>query len=504
MAVQTFPVPSPAFYGLAKQYSQSPLGPEWAVKLENIVIDDAGRLSARKGWNPTNGSVFGSGAAVVQLHEYVNAAGTSQIISATATGLFTGLSSPSSIVGALTPTAGHWDFVNFNGNCLGWQASHAPIVYTGSGNFAAISVASGTLPDGNAACAAFGRVWAVDDDKQTIRYCALLDHTLWAAVDGGGSIDMRNVWTAGMDEVMAITSFGSALVVFGKRHIVFWVDGAGSSIGLNPTNMYINQIIENVGLVARDAFTLVGEIDIAFWSPNGVRSLVRTAQEQATPVNELSPSNRDYLTGALGTGSLTKVRMAYSGSHGFVLLSHPDYCKTFCFDTKSRLPDGGFRMTQWSIAPNSLLGALDRKLYFGFLGEIGEYVGYDDDNVSYRFEYESGWIKISGDEGRIQALKALKAFVYSVGQYTVTFKWWTDFQSNPQSLALAVGGTNTNEWNVMEWNIGEWGSVQAFENVRIPLDSEAEYLKIAVIVTINGGAFGLQPFTVYSKPTRLA
>lgn len=504
MALQALPVPSPAFYGLAKQYAQSPLGPEWAVKLENIVIDDAGRLSARKGWNPTNASSFDSGALIVQLHEYINASGTSEIVGATATKLFSGTSTLTDKTGALTPTAGHWDFINFNGNVLAWQASHTPIVYTGSGNFAAISAASGTLPDGNAACAAFGRVWAVDDDKQTIRYCALLDHTRWAAADGGGSIDMRNVWTTGMDEVMAITSFGSALVVFGKRHIVFWVDGAGSSIGLNPANMYINQIIENVGLVARDAMTLVGEIDIVFWSSNGVRSLVRTAQEQATPVNEIAPGNRDYLTGALNTGSLTKVRMGYSPIHGFVLLSHPDYGKTFCFDTKSRLPDGGFRMTQWSNSPGAILGTLDRKLYFGEFGRIGEYTGYDDNNVAYRFEYESGWIDIKGEEGRKQALKALKAYLFSAGQYTVTFKWWTDFQSNPDSLAVVVGGTNTNEWNVMEWNVGEWGSVQAFENTRIPLGKEAEYIKIAVIVTINGGAFGLQPFTVYSKPTRLA
>jgi hypothetical protein len=480
------------------------MGPEWAVKLENVVIDDSGRLSARKGWNQLNASVFDSGAAIVQLHEYVNASGTSEIIGSTATKLFSGTSTLTDKTGALTPTAGHWDFINFNNNVLGWQASHAPIVYTGSGNFAAISVATGTMPDGDAACAAFGRVWAVDDDKQTIRYSALLDHTRWAASDGGGSINMRNVWTLGMDEVVAITSFGSALIVFGKRHIVFWVDGAGSSIGLNPTNMYINQIIENVGLVARDAFALVGEIDIVFWSPNGVRSLVRTAQEQATPVNEISPGNRDYLTGALSTGSLTKVRMVYSAPHGLVLLSHPDYAKTFCFDTKSRLPDGGFRMTQWSIAPNAMLGALNRKLYFGFLGEVAEYIDYDDDGASYRFEYETGWIYVAGEEGRKQLLKALKAYLYSVGEYNVTFSWWTDFQSNQDSVSVTVGGTNANEWNVMEWGIDEWGSVQAFENVRIPLTHEAEYLKVAITVTINGGAFGVQPFTVYSKPTRLA
>ena len=101
--------------------------------------------------------------------------------------------------------------------------------------------------------AAFGRIWAVDDDKQTVRYCALLDETKWATASGGGSIDMRNVWSNGMDYVTAISSIGSNLVIFGRKHIVIYTDGSGSELGVDPTQMYVVDIIEGTGCVARDS-----------------------------------------------------------------------------------------------------------------------------------------------------------------------------------------------------------------------------------------------------------
>lgn len=505
MATQPLSVPSPAFFGLAKQHQQSPLGPEWAVKLKNIVVDSSGRLAARKGWNPLNAVAVGSDDPIIQLHEYVQDDGTSEIISATADDILTGTSSPTSIVGALTPAAGNWQFVNFNGYCLAWQDGEDPIEYNGSGDFAAITATSGSVPTGNCALAAFGRVWACDTDKQTIKYSALLDHTKWAAADGAGLLDMRKVWTLGMDEVVGLMSYGSSFVVFGRRHIVIWVDGAGSDIGLSPTNMYVTTVIEGVGLVARDAVTSVGEIDVAFWSPSGVRSLSRTQQERATPVNELSPDNRDYLASALATGDLTKVRMEYSATEGLILMSHPDYGKTFVFDTRQRLQTGGYRMTEWTLAPTALEATLDRTLLFGMPGHIGQYADYDDNEESYQYEYETGWMPIRDQNGRLQALKALKAFMSSTGEATVTFRWWVDFRAEGSTATRAIGGNEAvAEYGIAEFGIGEFGAGEALNRVRIPLSKEAEYLKLAVLVTIDGGAVAVQPLTIYSRPTRLA
>lgn len=487
---------------MAKQGEQSPLGTEWAVIAKNIVVDSSGRLSSRKGWTKLNATP--ASGAIVQLHQYVSAAGATDIISTIATDIFHGTSTLTSIKGALSPSAGNWKFVNFNGYALGWQASHTPIAWNGAGNFAAITATSGTLPTGDTVLAAFGRVWGLDTDKQTIRYSALLDHTKYATVDGGGVIDMRSVWTRGMDEVVAIIAYGSSLVVFGKRHIVVWVDGSGSELGLSPVNMYVSTVIENVGLVARDAVTLVGEVDVVFWSSNGIRSLNRTVQEQASPVNELSPQNRDYLASYLATGTLSKMRAAYSLIDGFVLITHPDVSRTWCFDMRAPLESGGYRVTEWTLAPRAWCPTITDTLLLGSSdGYIGQYTGYQDNTVSYQYEFETGWVKVSGDEGRKQSLKALKGYFYTIGNIMVNFKWWVDFKpgySTAQRFLIGLG----DEWGIDEWALMEWGAGQVFHEKRIPLSHECEYAKFAVVAEINGAQFAIQPLTLYTKPTRLA
>lgn len=499
--LQPTTIPGPGFYGLAKQKSQVALGPEWATVAENCVIDGAGRLGCRKGWVRTNATAITGEPDVVQVHEYVKSNGDVEFITATAGGLWSGSSTVTSKVGTLTPTAGNWKFVNFNGKVLGWQASHTPIVYNGTGDFAEISAVSGTLPDGNTALAAFGRVWAVDDDKQTIRYCALLDETRWATADGGGVIDMRSVWTRGTDEVVGIIAYGSSLVVFGKRHIVIWTDGSGSELGLSPTSIYVGMVIENVGLVTRDAVALVGETDVVFWSSNGVRSLRRTLQEQATPVNEIAGANRDFLADYLSVGSLSAVRCVYSPKDGFVLLIHPSI--TFCFDMRQPLPDGGFRMTTWTLAPKAACATISEEIFFGFEdGVLGKYAGYTDNGAAYQWKYESGWMLLAPAE-QLKMLKRLKAFVFSPADRTITFKWWTDWKSNVKIALVDVEGEG-DEWNVDEWSLMEWSGGVAFHEIFVPLSHTGQYVKIGMQASIKGRPIAVHHLTLYTKPGRIA
>lgn len=489
----------PGFSGMAQQYKQSPMGPEWAVHATNLVVDSAGRLSSRKGWDNLNATPC---EAIVQVHEHLTAAGAATILTATAQKIYSGTSSLTDRTNSLTFTAGNWDFVNFNGYCLGWQAAHTAIQSTGT-TFTGITASTGTLPTGNHACAAFGRVWASYTDKQTIGYCKLLDHTKWATADGGGTIDMRNLWTRGMDEIQGIVAYGSSLAVFGKRHIIIWVDGSGSELGLSPTNMYVQTVIEDIGLVARDAMCQVGELDVVFWSHNGIRSLSRTMQEQAAPARELSVQNRDFIASYLATGTLTKIRAVYAATDGLVLFTHPDASKTFCFDIRAPLEGGGYRMTEWTLCPAAWCARTDNTLLLGTTaGYLGLYGGYTDNGAAYQFNYESGWIRVASDSRR-HSLKALKAYLYAVGTNTVIFKWWVDFKVAFGHLNRIITG-GADEWGIDEWGAMQWGLGQYFQDKRIPLSKEAEYCKIAIITSINGTAFAVQPLTLYTEPTRLA
>ena len=421
---------------------------EYAVKIQDGVFDNTFGLIMREGADDYS-TAWTSGNPI-QIFEYLAADGTSRIVASTATDLFeVTTTTKTSRVGALTPTAGDWKFLNFNGKVLGWQASHTPIVKTGAGNFAAITASTGTLPDGHAACSAFGRVWAVDDDKQTIRYCALLDETKWATADGGGSIDMRSVWTQGMDEVIAIESFGSNLVVFGRRHIIIWTDGSGSQLGLDPLNMYVTDTLDFVGAINRNAVTLVGELDVVFWSTTGLRSLARTLQERASPANDISPFNRLYLASGVdltSSTSMAAIRMAYYAVKGLVLVYAPALSRILAIDVKGSEP----RTTQWFLGTVTALatlkvGSLLFGLSTGLLGVMPSAAGKDFGSA-INFITESGWIDIRSEGGREQALKMLRG---TAGNGTVGIEYKTDFDST--TLGSAVVSAPASDTGAKFW-----------------------------------------------------
>lgn len=472
--------------GLAKDIEFTAMPPEYALDLLNAVFGTNGQVETRQGFLAFS-SAWSSGTPV-QIFEYLAADGTSRIIVSTSSDLFEVTSSTkTSRVGALTPAAGDWKFLNFNGKVLGWQAGHTPIVKTGAGNFANISASSGTLPDGNAACSAFGRVWAVDDDKQTIRYCALLDETKWAVADGGGVLDMRQVWTSGMDEVVAIEAFGSNLVVFGRRQIIIWTDGAGSQIGLSPVNMYVTDTIDNIGTLSRNAVLVVGELDLVFWSNSGIRSLRRSVQERSNPNSDLAPKNRLYIAAGVSTATRDEIRMAYHAKGGFVVIQAPVYDQMFCLDVRNfeQAVSGEARMTEWFLDAKALASTRDQALLFGTTDKLGTYTGYRDFTVAYTLTINSGWIDIRGEHRRKQALKLLRGFNQK-GSTAITYRrdfvFDTDYTVNVANDFL--GDTDSQQW-------------------RAPLAGEASFIQVSVSdTTTTQSAYGLSGMSLYSKPLR--
>jgi hypothetical protein len=500
-------IPTPGINGLARANAQTVTSPEWATVCQNAVLDAEGRLAARKGWVKQNSAAIASSPNIQQMFEYIKGDQTVEVLSSANLKIYSGVSTLTDITGSITtPTASNWQFVNFNGKVLGFQQSHTPCKWTGTGNFANATAASGSLPTGNCAVAAFGRVWACDADRQTIKYCALLDDTLWDTADGGGSIDMRKVWTRGMDEVVGITSYGSSLIVFGRRHIVFWVDGSGSEIGVDPTNIYVNSVIENCGLVSRDAVALLGELDVIFWSYNGVRSLRRTIQELATPVNEVTSRNREYIASYISTGDITKVRMVYSPEEGFVLLIHPGADKTWCFDLRYPLPDGSLRMFEWDLVPTAAVHRQSGILLFGFAGYIGKYDEYDDNDVAYRFIYHSGWFPLNPDLA-VKMAKRTKVGIASRVAVVVSFKWWFDFRSSLHALQRTFtppGGSLYNyqpdQYNYTAQYSGGGGIIDKY----LPLRDAGQYFRFGIEVSIDGYPFAIQFVNIMYEPTRFA
>jgi hypothetical protein len=499
---------APAFKGLNRQAETSLLGQEWATEATNAVFDTSGRLASRNGWTTVTTTPMSGTPTVEQLHEHLQEDGTSVIISAAGSKLWNGLSAPTDITGTATVTAGNnWQFVNYNGKCIGVQQGENPIVRT-SGNFSDITAASGSVPTGNAAVAHSGRVWVADADKQTIKYSALLDETHW--LTGAGSIDMSSVWPGGTDEITALAMFNGAMVVFGKNKIVFFGDGQGSALGIDPANIYVYDTIVGVGCIARDSVQSVEGGDLLFLSSQGVQSLGRLIQEKSNPINNVSANVRDYLMTLIRTATASQIRSVYSPEESFYLLSIPGII-TFCFDTSGKMQDGTFRVTEWSgLTPRAMARAINGTLYMalnsGAGGKIGTYSNYLDNGSSYSFNYVSGWLDLGEDYAQyLKILKNVAGLFFVSGTANIALKWGFDFENTftARPGTLANPGTAA-EYGIAEYGIAEYSGGAALRTFGAPATGTGQYLRVGAQATINGQSVAIQQINMFTKIGRIA
>ena len=157
--LQNITVAAPGFFGLNTQ--DSPIGgnPSFASIADNCVIDQLGRIGARKGWEAvsTNGAaVLGSSRGIETVYEFIDASGDKYVISAGNNKLFTGTTTLTDATPTgYTPTANNWKAVTLNDHVYLFQRDHEYVLGTDhDGSFvleehSAHSHATGTPPEAN-------------------------------------------------------------------------------------------------------------------------------------------------------------------------------------------------------------------------------------------------------------------------------------------------------------------------------------------------------------------
>lgn len=501
---------SPGFRGLNLVQSGSLLSPAYATEAQNAILDANGRLAARDGVTNVTTTPISPAVIINSLFEYNQEDGTTRTIVAYDGGISNDLADPEGgdISGAVVDTDGTWWFQNFNDKVIGFQDGRIPIAYTGTGNFAEINESSGTAPSGGVGLAAYGRVWGLDTDKQTIKYSALLDETAWDSSDSG-LIDMRKVWTQGTDQVTALWAFNGALVVFGKKHIVFWVDGQGSAIGLDPVQMYVSDIVGGTGCISQWSIQPVGETDLLFLSPNGVQSIKRLISERSAPISTLTKYVRDELVSNSAAEQPEDIRSAYSPIHGFYLLSFPTSGVTWVLDQRRRYRDeDGDELsivTRWNIAPTALVYRSDNTILLAITpGYVGRYIGDQDVGSSFRFIYQSPWLDL-GEElaNRLKMLKRLGSILFVRNETAIIFKWSVDFKDDFKSMTSIVSGDASAEFGIAEFGEDEWSGGLALRILKLPARGRGQYYRIGLEADVNG-EFAIQQAELFTKIGRLA
>lgn len=544
--LQPLSVAAPGFYGLNKQQSATSLDTNWATDADNCVIDDTGRVAARQGWSQETVTPISGTPDVEQIFEYVDEAGNSEIISAAGSKIYSGTSTLTDITGSVTVTDDNWKFQNFNGNVIGYQTGHDPIIYKGSSTFTKLLLehsawqastayalkdsvratsdnnlyfevtTSGTtggseptwnttvggtttdntvtwttrkLQQSNECLSAFGRSWTTDGT--VIHYSDLLipyDNN----GQSGGSIDLKSVWVYGMDQITAIAGFNGHLVIFGQHSIVIY------SNPVDPLNMSLVEQIAGIGCIARDTVQDIGT-DILFLSDTGVRSLQRTIQEKSMPLADVSKNNRDYLMALVRQETKATIRSVYHEPDAFYLINLPEAGFTFCFDTRQPLPDGSLRTTTWTgINPKAMCATRDDTLYLGQAGVVAKYDTYLDDASTYLMTYRSTWVNQQSNQ--IKLPKKIRAIVGSGFGYAVNFYWAFDYDDQGHtSQSIVATNADPSEYNIAEFNIGEYSGGSLLATVSAHMSRSGEYMQFGWNVTIDQNPISFQKVDMYFK-----
>lgn len=499
---------APGINGLNFEGDQVSQDFSYARIAENVVYDKAGRLAARKGFTKLSSSALTGSPTMSTLFMYDYSSGNMLINSAVVSGsnkIYESASPYSAFTdrtGALTPTGVDWQWQNFNDKVVGAQAGNTMIVKSGSGNFAAISATSGTVPTGDCVHSAFGRLWAQKANtgvsQGVVAYSALLDETHWST--GAGEINIlgtANAVKSGYDEIVAISSIDQYLVVFLRESIVIY----GSPD--DPSTLSIAKIIQGVGCIARDSVQQVGT-ELFFLSATGVRGLKQVMESETNlELSDISALVRRELVDSTRANTSYKVRSVFSPEESLYLLFGSDGI-IWAFDTHiiGEAAQGvritNFVDTNWTSAYNH-----EGVLYLGKQGTIGKYYGYLDDSATYNVRWMSNWSDV-GDP-RLKILKKINSVVEGASNQIFTFDWEMDYglASGSGNVSIPSGGTIA-EYGISEYGIAEYSGGLALYNIASNASRTGQVLSFGFHTTVNNQAIAVEQFTISLKTGREA
>ena len=499
-------VVAPGALGLNTKSAGLDIGPQWCTNIRNGVVSDQGTLAARKGWIPFNGSDPISGEPDINvIHEYIDNSNNSRIIYVADKTIYEGLTTPTDVTGTITtPTADNWKFVNFNGKVIGVQADHKPIVKVDGGDFEDISFDI-TLPDPVEALAAWGRVWYVASDRQTIYWSDLLIEN---KLTGGSSglLNMYTVWANGTDEIVALREFNNALVIFGKKQIVIYT-GAEDPIN----DLALVDIIDNLGCMARDSVQNVGN-DVLFLSDEGIFSLARNIQAsgnvKSLPLANLADNASQFLA-LFSLGENTNlIKSAYKADEGFYLIIFPTSKVAFYLNLKYQTPDNKARVFVWyDMEPSAIASTRDDLLLVGKEGLIGRYEGHRDNGQPYLFQMKSGWATGGEEASSIRKIykQAIVTFRGGFGA-RVTFDWSYDFlptvfdsKNEPIDSTLSPF-----EYGIAEYGESEYSRVNPVSTMSYNMSGSGKAVQIGFESVVDGSPLDVQKADIYVKSGQIA
>jgi hypothetical protein len=516
-ALQTASISAPGFFGLNTQDSPLDLAQGFAFVATNCIIDQYGRIGSRKGWARVNASSGALGANNVGvIHELVQADGTLTVLFAGNNKLFKldGSNAVSELTyggGGTAPTitASNWSVASLNGITYFFQTGHDPLIFDptiSTTTYRRVSEKTGyvgTVPSGNIVLSAFGRLWVADTatDNVTVFFSDLLSGHVWST-GTAGTLNIDRVWPNGSDEVTGLAAHNGFLIIFGKRQILVYANAT------TPATMSLSDTVGGIGCIARDTIQSTGK-DILFLSNSGIRSFARTIVEKSAPLGDLSKNIRSDFMSIVAGETLANIKSVYSEAEAFYLLTLPSVKEVYCFDTRTQLQDGAFRVTNWdSIEPTALLSKRNGDVLIGKNGYIGKYGTYQDHTSLYRMQYYTNHADL-GNQNVTSLLKRLKVVVIGGTNQFVTMKWGFDFLTNYQSANVLIPVQGISEYGVAEYGangspVAQYSEGVALQTLSVQATGSGKIVQTGYETNISGSPLSIQRIEIQSKDGKVS
>lgn len=506
--IQTYSITAPGFFGLNTQDSSLDLASGFALIANNCVIDQYGRVGARKGWSALHSVVTALGSNDIKVigelvmengAEYTIFAGNNRIFRYSA-GSVTQLTYGGGGT-APTITNSNWQIATLNGCMYLFQSGHDPLVFdpaVSTTTYRRVSERSGyagTVLSGNVALSAYGRLWVADSagNKDTVYFSDLLSGHVWS---GGtsGFLDVSQYWPNGSDNITALASHNGFLFIFGKNSILVYANAS------DPSALVLSDSITGIGCIARDSVANTGS-DVIFLSDTGVRSVLRTIQEKSAPFRDLSKNVRNDLMAAVAGENPANIKAVYSPFDSFYLLTLPSLKTVYCFDMKASLQDGSSRVTVWdNIEPKSFYYNRNKELLIGKTGYLGKYTGYTDNGSSYRFQYFTNHTDL-GAPSVTSVLKKLSVVVIGGSNQPVVIKWGYDFKENYYSQIAKIPTQGVAQFGISEYNVSssEFADGITLQTLVAYPTGAGKVIQTGYEADISGSPLSVQKIEIHAK-----
>lgn len=504
-SLQAVTLAAPGFFGLNTQESGITISSGFALKATNCIIDKFGRIGSRKGWTTVNDTQFTGDVRAVA--EYTKTDGTLEVLYAANNKLFrleedgTSTELTDADGTPITITDDDWQIITYNNHAVFVQQGHTMVYYDGTGDtYSEYTSAPGsTSPSCGASC--FNRVWVADDN--ILYWSKILEPQSFAGA-GTGFINIREIFGED-DNITAVTAYNNRLVVFGRRNIAFF---AGAE---DPTStaFQMTDHIKGIGCIARDSVQNAGT-DVVFLSEDGVRTVGRTIQENASPIGDVSKNVRDEIVQYVAGENEFRIKSIFSQKNAFYLLTLPATGYTYCFDMRATLQDGSRRVTLWTdITPSAYCVKKDGSLLIGKDGYVGLYDGFSDNGTTYRLSYFTNYFDF-GSAVNESIMKKIKLAVIGAEKQRAALKWAFDYNIDYFSTAFELEEGITSEYNVDEYfsdddvdNEAEYSSGILLDNISLNVGGKGAVVQIGIEADINGGSLSLQKIDIFAKNGKL-